>query len=140
MKSVSPTNLLLLGFGALLLVLAAFVLIRIYLLSHQIGSFRTLIRVTDPKSPDRPTGLMRGYACYWQKNMAWSGLVRLRVHPDYLLPRGSLELIDQPVHNPATGTSTLLLRGGEREYEVMLSTGDYEGLVSWIDSEPPPSH
>ncbi|MFT0762764.1 DUF2550 family protein [Scrofimicrobium sp. R131] len=125
-----PVLILLVGPGG-------FLLGRIYVLSHRLGSFRTLLRVIDPKEPSHDSGWMRGYARYGRSNMAWSGLVRFRVTPDLLLARTSLELVEQPRHHPTMGTSVLHLRDGDCEYEMVLSTGDYEGVISWIDSAPP---
>ncbi len=123
---------------AALLCAVIFVLVRVYILSHRRGSFRTMLRIT--QGPGSEQGWMRGYACYGQTNMAWSALMSFRVRPDLLLPRTSLDLRGTPLHDPETGTATLFLGDDERSYEMVLSTGDYEGLVSWVTSAPPQSH
>ena len=120
---------------AALMVMVGFLSVRFFLLSRQQGSFPSMLRVTE--GPGSEQGWKRGFACYGQTNMAWSGLARLSVSPDLLLPRSSLELYAAPLHDPETGTSTLFLGDEERKYEMVLSTGDYEGLVSWVASSPP---
>ncbi len=135
--------LLLTALGVLVglgLLCCAFLLGRIYVLSSRRGSFRTLLRIVNTDRPTQSSGWMRGYARYGQSNMAWSGLLRLRVSPDLLLPRTSLEMNGPPVHDPEMGTTTLWLRDGEHEYQMVLSSGDYQGVVSWVDSAPPASH
>lgn len=127
----------LVGLAALV---SAFLLIRLYVLSRRPGSFRTLLRVVSPDHHENNSTWMRGYACYGQTNMAWSRLVRLRLSPDLLLARTSLEMNGPPLHDPAMGTTTLWLRDGQREYQVVLSSEDYQGLISWVDSSPPQSH
>lgn len=122
------------------LAVGGFILGRIYILSRQRGSFRTFMRTVDHQNPEKTTDWMRGYACYGRTNLAWSGLVRLRTRPDLLLPRTTLELVRAPKHEPETGTTTLYLSDGPKQYEVVLSTGDYQGVVSWVDSAPPEEH
>lgn len=113
-----------------LLAVALFVVGRIIFLSTRIGAFRTLLRVP------RQTNWRRGYARYGRHNLAWNSLIRLGMSPDLLLPRSSLEVLGVS-HNAEVGTTLLRLRSEDREYQLILSTGDYAGLVSWVDSSPP---
>lgn len=127
------TGVLLLFFSLLFtlpLLIGVFLVARIAFLSTRIGAFRTVLRI-----PGR-TGWRRGYACYGRHNLAWNPLIALSVAPGLLLPRVSLEVLGVS-HNEEAGTTLLRLRSGDSEYQLILSTGDYTGLVSWVDSAPP---
>lgn len=112
------------------LAVALFVLIRIVYLSSRIGTFRSVLRVPGGD------GWKRGYARYGQRNLAWNALVHFGFSPNLLLPRSSLEVLGVS-HNQDAGTTLIRLHSGEVEYQLILSTGDYTGLVSWLDSAPP---
>lgn len=113
-----------------LMILFLFVVGRIIYLGTRIGAFRTVLRGPGD------TGWRRGYARYGQHNLAWNALVSLRIAPGLLLPRTSLEVLGVN-HDTAAGTTQMHLRAGDAEYQLILSTGDYTGLVSWVDSAPP---
>ncbi len=112
------------------LVLLIFVGARIVYLATRLGAFRTVLHIPGQ------TGWRRGYARYGQRNLAWNPLVALRFSPGILLPRTSLEVLGVS-HTPEAGTTLMRLRSGDAEYQLILSTGDYTGLVSWVDSAPP---
>ncbi|MSS84743.1 DUF2550 family protein [Actinomycetaceae bacterium WB03_NA08] len=107
-----------------------FIIVRLWRLSTLRYSFRALLRT--------PGGQWRrGFACYGATNMAWYSLVRFAIAPDLLLPRTTLEVVGKPVQDHSEGTTTLWLQSGDDRWELVVSTGDYTGLLSWIDSNPP---
>lgn len=127
-------TVLFLGAGILAslgLIIGGFFLIRALYLASRIGAFRTLLRRLGPLK------WRRGYARYGQFNMAWSPLISLSLRPELLLPRAQLEVIGEATLDSEDGTTILRLRCRAEEYELILSTGDYNGLVSWIESSPP---
>lgn len=113
--------------------LLAFILLaaRIYYLGSRIGAFRTMFRESNKHR------WMRGYARYGSRNMAWSRLISFSLRPKYLFPRANLELVGQPEHDKWSGTAHLHVADGKSHFELVMSEGDYAGLVSWIDSLPP---
>lgn len=120
-----------LALAALAALFCLFVLVRLYYLGSRIGAFRTLLRIGEGAP------WMRGYARYGRYNMAWSRLISLSIRPRYLFSRARLQLDGPPERDTRLGTVTLMLSYGETHIELVVSEGDYSGLVSWIDSLPP---
>lgn len=115
---------------AVLAACALFIIGRIWRISSRRHSFRTMLRV--PGSNWR-----RGFACYGAMHMAWYSLVRFSTKPDLVFSRTGLAINGTPVHDRTNGTTLVTFANAGREYELLLSTGDYNGLLSWLGSVPP---
>lgn len=123
--------LVLAGIILLAALIGVYFLVRMYYLGSRVGAFRTLLRVRGQ------SGWKRGYARYGETAMAWFPIVGFRWRPGLLMSREELEVVDKPTLAPATGTATLRLRSGTSEYDLILSMGDYTGLIAWTDSRGP---
>ena len=107
--------LVLAGIILLAALIGVYFLVRMYYLGSRVGAFRTLLRVRGQ------SGWKRGYARYGETAMAWFPIVGFRWRPGLLMSREELEVVDKP---------TL-------EYDLILSMGDYTGLIAWTDSRGP---
>lgn len=124
------------GVGAVLLVVGASVVLLIILaraifLGTRIGALRVMLRAPDSRQ------WQRGYARYGRYHLAWAKLFSLKMRPDLLLPRQKVKLVVQPQNEQLGGAVLVTLVYHDKEYELLMSQGDYTGLVSWVDSAPP---
>ncbi len=110
---------------------ALYLILRIYLIGRRSGTFRTLLR---RRGQD---GWRRGFASYGATSVAWVPVISFRIRPQIRLRRGEMEIIGKPIVSAGTSTATLRLRSESTEYDLILSVGDYAGLISWIDSGAP---
>lgn len=127
-------TLLFVWIGIVLLVVAVVLLAlisRAIYLGTRIGAFRAMLRFPDSGR------WHRGYARYGRHHLAWASLYSLRVRPNLLLPREKVSIVVQPQDTQWVGAVLLNLKYKDKDYQLLMSQGDYTGLVSWIDSVPP---
>lgn len=80
---------------------------------------------------------VRGVAIYGRSNLEWRRSYSLRVAPDVVLPRRSIDITGAPSEWHGVGLVVVQLLVGGTPFLLALQPGDASGMISWIDSAPP---
>lgn len=113
-------------------ILVAVPIIRLVYVRSRIASFRAVVR-----APGK-TDWKRGYACYGQQYLVWHPLIQLGRRGRLHFPRETVQIAGVR-HDGEEDTTFLSIMFAGAEYQLVLSTGDYNGLVCWVESAPPRS-
>lgn len=118
--------------GAVPLLLALIILIRVSLLHSRSGSFPAFLLVG--------SRWVRGVGVYGRSNLEWRKTFAFGSAPNLSLYRSTVDVTGPPVSWVDDGLVVLGLTYPGGTCRFALRAGDAAGLVSWIDSAPPGEH
>ncbi|PWD52181.1 DUF2550 domain-containing protein [Serinibacter arcticus] len=129
--AVTVTIIVIVALGVL--ALGAFS-VRLRTLGSRVGSFECALRT--------PTGWASGIAHYGTDSLHWYRLISLDPRPGASWPRARLDVVSRVARDPeAAATSSRIFEVtcdvGGTEIVLAMRAGQYSGLSSWLESQPP---
>lgn len=120
--------------GALGLIGVGGFYLRLRTLGLRVGSFECALRT--------PTGWASGIAHYGADALHWYRLVSLDPRPGQSWPRARLHVVSRDARDPeaavdATRIFEVACEVDGREFVLAMRAGQYSGLSSWLESQPP---
>ncbi|GMA30700.1 DUF2550 domain-containing protein [Litorihabitans aurantiacus] len=118
----------------LVLALAGVFFLRLRTLGHRVGSFECALRT--------PTGWASGIAHYGADSLHWYRLISLDPRPDHSWSRARFHVRSRDARDPSAAVTPSRIfevscEVDGREFVLAMRSGQYSGLSSWLESQPP---